>query len=404
MPGSASLAVDRPDRRNLLDRAAGLSFLLLAAALPWSIAPISIALVLCAALTLVRWWAPGGIRWERTPIDLPLLGWLAALAVASAFSLDPSESFPRVAKGIVFAAVALGAYHARDPREAKRVLLVLLVSAAAATVYALVRFEREGGAFPVRVRGLVGHPVTYGGQVTLLAAIGMALVAYGPSRVWRLGAGAFLALLAPAMIGSATRSAWIATLVAACVILARTRARLLPLIAVVAAAAIALAPAHLRERALSSFDTKSIWNRERIYMWEAGARIFRDHPVTGVGLQDLSGIYRRYRSPLAAEEHGHLHNIVVQVAASMGVVGLAALAWLLAGFARTAGHRWRAPLPRSSLASALRLAAVAALVAILVAGLFEWNLGDEEIAVFLCVVVGMGYAASRWEPPVETAA
>jgi hypothetical protein len=39
---------------------------------------------------------------------------------------------------------------------------------------------------------------------------------------------------------------------------------------------------------------------------------------------------------------------------------------------------------------------MASLVAFLVAGLFEWNLGDEELVDFLCVVVGMGYAASRW--------
>ena len=80
----------------------------------------------------------------------------------------------------------------------------------------------------------------------------------------------------------------------------------------------------------------------------------------------------------------------------MGTVGLAALTWLLAGLFRTAGHRWRDPLPRSDLGAALRLAAVASVVAFVIAGLFEWNLGDEELVDFLCVVVGMGYAASQW--------
>lgn len=398
MPAIAPSVAIAPERRaTALDRAATLSFLLLAAALPWSIAPISIAVVLCAALTLAAWWSPGGARWERTPVDLPLLGWLVALAIASAFALEPARSFPRVTKGILFAIVALAAYHARNPKVAARALLVLLVSAAPATLYALFRFVHDGGVFPARVKGLVGHPVTYGGQATLLATVAMALVAKGPSRRWRIGAAAFLALLTPALIGSYTRSAWIATGVAACVILARTRARLLPLVAVAAAVALWLAPPHYRERALSSFDTKSVWNVERIYMWEAGVRMFLDHPATGVGLEDLSEIYRRYRSPRAMEDHGHLHNIAVQVGATMGVVGLAALAWLLIGLFRAAGHRWREALPAHSLGSALRLAALAALVAFLVAGLFEWNLGDEELVDFLCVLIGMGYAASRWE-------
>jgi O-antigen ligase len=225
----------------------------------------------------------------------------------------------------------------------------------------------------------------------------MALVARGPSRRWRIGGAAFLTLLVPALIGSYTRSAWIATGVAMCVILVRARARLLPLVLVAAAATLWLAPQHYRERALSSFDTKSVWNVERIYMWEAGARMFLDHPATGVGLEDLSRLYRRYRSPRATEEHGHLHNIVVQVGATMGIVGLAALAWLLVGLFRATGYRWREALPACSLGSVLRLAALAALAGFLVAGLFEWNLGDEELVDFICVLIGMGCAAGRWD-------
>ncbi len=387
--------VPRPSDKKL-HRAATLSFLLLAAALPWSIAPISIAVVLCAALTLAVWWSPGGERWVRTPIDWPMLGWIAALLVASAFALEPEKSFPRVTKGLLWAVIPIAAYHARDPKVAKRAVLTLLLSAVPATIYALVRFAHDGGAFPARVRGLVGHPLTYGGQATLLATLAMALVLRGPDRRWKAGAAAFLALLAPALLGSSTRSAWIATLVAACVMLARTRARLLPVLAAGVVVVLLLAPAASRQRALSAFDSKSVWNVERLYLWDAGARMFRDHPVTGVGLQDLGELYNRYRSPLSHEPHGHLHNVFVQVGASMGIVGLAALAWLLVGLFRTAGHRWRDPLPRSDLGATLRLAAVASLVAFVVAGLFEWNLGDEELVDFLCVLVGMGYAASQW--------
>ena len=155
-------------------------------------------------------------------------------------------------------------------------------------------------------------------------------------------------------------------------------------------------PASYRARALSAFDTKSVWNVERLYMWSAGARMFHDHPITGVGLQDLGTLYDRYRSPMSHEPHGHLHSVVIQVGASMGVVGLASLTWLLVGLFRTAGNRWRVPLPRGDLGSALRLAAMASLAAFVAAGLFEWNLGDEELVDFLCVVIGMGYAASRW--------
>jgi O-antigen ligase len=379
----------------MLSRAAGLSFVLLATALPWSIAPISIAVVLCGASTLAEWWRPGGQRWLHTPIDFPALGWLLALILATVFSLDPAESVPRIKKAFLLAAIPVVAFHARDARLARAAVVALLVSATIATVYALLRFAHEGGTFPVRVRGLVGHPLTYGGQATLLAALAMALLVRGPGRRWTIAAGGFLLLLTPALLGTYTRSAWIATIVAGCVILARVKARLLPLAGAAVVLALFLAPGSYRERAFSVLQPKSIWNVERLMLWDAGLHMFRDHPITGVGLQDLHPLLERYRSREAHERHGHLHNVVIQVAATMGIVGLAALAWLWIGLYRTAGHRWRAPLPRGDLDAALRLAAVAALSGFLVAGLFEWNLGDEELLAFLCFLVGMGYAAGR---------
>jgi O-antigen ligase len=381
-------------RSAALPVAASASFVLLVAALPWSIAPISVAVVLCLALTLAVWWSPGGTRWRRTPLDLPALGWIAALVIAALFALDPAGSLPRVKKGLLLAVVPVAAWHARDPRLLRRALAALLVSGALATVYALARFAHDGGAFPARVRGLAGHALTYGGQATLLAAVAMSVIAKGPGRRWTAGAAALLLLLVPALAGSYTRSAWIATFVAAAVILSRSRARLLPLLVAVPAIAVAVAPGGYRERALSVFDSRSVWNRERLILWDAGLRVFAAHPVTGVGLQDLRSILDRAKAPGAHEHHGHLHNVPLQVAVSMGAIGLAALAWLIVGLFRTAGLRWRAPLPRGDLGSALRLASVAALAAFLVAGLFEWNLGDEELLVFLCVLVGMGHACA----------
>ena len=52
-----------------LDRTAEATFLLLAAVLPWAIAPMGIATALSGVVTLVLI-ARGG-SWPRTPVDLP---------------------------------------------------------------------------------------------------------------------------------------------------------------------------------------------------------------------------------------------------------------------------------------------------------------------------------------------
>ena len=378
-----------------IERSAALSFLLLAAALPWSIAPMSIAVALCGALTLAAWWLPGGVRWVRTPLDLPALGWIAALIVATVASQDPSGSTGRITKGLLLAIVPVAAYHARDPKLARRAVVLLLASAAIATIYALAKFVAQGGAFPVRVRGAVGHPLTYGGQAMLLATVAAAILLRVRDRRWRVAALALLALLAPALLGSYTRSAWIGTLVAFGVLLGFTRARWLAGLAALVVVLLLVLPHGYRERALSAFDPSNPWNVERVHLWTAGWRIFQAHPITGVGLQDLHPWIERYHPPGPHEQHGHLHSIYVQIGASMGIVGLAAFAWLAIGLFRTAAYGLRRDT--DNLGQALRLAAVAALTGFLAAGLFEWNFGDEELLDLLFTLVGVAYAASGWQ-------
>ncbi|HEU4726099.1 MAG TPA: O-antigen ligase family protein [Candidatus Eisenbacteria bacterium] len=389
---SEATHTDAP-RDSRLAAVAALSFVLFAATLPWSVAPISLGVALCGALTLACWWRPGGERWYRTPIDLPALGWIAALVLASLFALDPSGSWPNVKKGFLLAVVSLAAYHAREEKTAKRAMIALFVSAAAATVYALVRYAHDGGAFPARVRGLVGHPLTYGGQAMLLLSLCGAIALRVRDRRWRAGAVALGLLVTPALLGSFTRSAWIGTMVAFTVIVARTKARWLPILVGAALVGLFLLPSGYRVRALSSLDLRSSWNVERLLLWDAGLAMFRDHPVTGVGLQDLHPLIERYRKPGANERHGHLHNVVIQVGATMGIVGVLALVGLWIGLARSA---LAAPAPATDFGAAVRNAALGALAGFVVAGLFEWNLGDEELVEFLAVLIGLAFAARGW--------
>lgn len=386
----------------VLARAAGFSFLLLFASLPWSIAPMSIAATLCISLTLADGAARREMDWLKTPVLIPGLGWLLALGVASL--VGQAGIWHPLTKAVLLLLVPVVAYHAREERIGRAVLVVLFVSALIATAYALAEFLARGGVFPTRVRGAAGHPLTYGGQALLLISLAFAIAARARERRWRLGAAGLLLLLLPALLGSYTRSAWLGVVTAAAVIVALARARWLFALAAVVAVGLAVLPSGYRERALSSLDPASRWNVERVYMWAAGVRIFRDHPITGVGLQDFAKVYERYKSPDAHERAGHLHSVWFHVAATMGVIGLVALVALIVGLFRAAGLgmrarlRDRAPPPerRTWISTAIQLGVVAGLAGFLVAGLFEWNFGDEELLDLLYSLVGLAYATRNW--------
>jgi O-antigen ligase len=196
-----------------------------------------------------------------------------------------------------------------------------------------------------------------------------------------------------------TRSSWIGLAVSLGVLLIGIRPRLLPAFVLLMVLVYAFIPGDYRTRLHSAFDPHHPTNVERTYMWEAGVRMFLDHPWTGVGLEDLKPIYDRYRLPAARERAGHLHSVFIQIAATMGIVGLVAFVILYASLFRAAGLGLKAMLRAPTLAASVRLGVVAGLAGFLVAGLFEWNFGDEELLYLLYCLVGLAWAARGWDRP-----
>jgi O-antigen ligase len=251
--------------------------------------------------------------------------------------------------------------------------------------------------FGLRARGPVGHYMTYAGQLLLFVSLALGVFICARGRAWRVGSALTALLGSAALLGTFTRSAWLGILVSAAVILGRWKPRWLAALAGVVVLLLLLAPASYRDRMASAFDPTHATNVERTYMWDAGWRMFLDHPMTGVGLQDLHPLYERYRNPAATEATGHLHSVPVHLAATMGVIGLAAFVWLFIGLFRCAGSGLGATLRDGGVAAGVRLGMLGALCGFLVAGLFEWNLGDEELLYPLFVMAGIAWAARGWE-------
>src|SRR5262245_27890604 len=145
----------------LPERAAAAAFLLLAAVLPWTIAPMGIAAGLCAALSLGA--VARGARWPRTPVDLPALAWGAALVLSALLAEDRAASLPRLGKALFPALVGMAALHGASRVTGRRAVAILLASSAVASVLGLVGFALRGASFASRARGPVGHYMTFAG-------------------------------------------------------------------------------------------------------------------------------------------------------------------------------------------------------------------------------------------------
>lgn len=389
-------------RRDAVALASYVAFLLLAAAISGPIAPMGIATALCGVLTLVRFTRAPRPSWPRTPVDLAALAWLGALVAASAFALDPAGSFPRVTKGFMPALVGLAALHAGPRVDGRRALAVYLAAAGLVAAAGLGMWVAEGASYAWRARGLSHHYMTFGGQLLLELPVALAVALTARSPRWRWGAAAVALLTFASLATTFTRSAWMGAFVSGLVVLVGVWPWGLGFLLGGAIAAWLLAQGEWRDRLHSMVDPSHGYNGERLLMWGAGWRMFRADPLTGVGLQDLHVVYPLYKSPQATEAIGHLHNTYVQIGATMGALGLAAFAWLYASLLRaaSAGLAWgrglRARLLAEGEGAGLRLGVTAALAGFLVAGVFEWNFGDEELLYHLYVLVGLAWASRGW--------
>ncbi len=384
----------------------------------------------------------GQASWPRLPPDGAIVAFSVWTLLSAAFSSDPLDSHDSAKKLVLFVllylAVAAMQEAAGRERAMDAALLGGLVLASGSVLqYHLLGFDTIGN----RPHSFLGHYMTASGLCMGVLIVAAARLAFArdlalPTRrdagqallvllalavlaalqaadlfaleaerlfVAGLAAAAFalafraaalttgarsllasLALVASAwaLLVSRTRNAWIGAVLGLGVIALLRAPKLLWLLAGVIAAVAIIRPRPVMDRL--TLDQSSV---DRYYMWQAGFDMIRDKPVFGQGPGRILEAYPAYRWPEAPNAlTPHMHNNVVQIAAERGVIGLAWWIWLVAVLLADA---WR-ELRRSRDWGAA--AALALLVSVLGAGMFEYNFGDSEVLMFVLVVAALPYA------------
>jgi O-antigen ligase len=382
-----NISAGRPprDRIELVGLVALLGFV---AALQFSVAAADILLTLVllawAAFLLVHRERPG-----EPAMFWPLVVYAAWTLVSAAFSRDPRVSIIDC-KQLLLLLIVPAVYHlARGPR-AHTVLNVIITVAAVSAIIGIVEYSvLHYDSLGRRPRGLLGHYMTYSGLLMMVACAAAARLLFGRrDRIWP-------ALVLPALLVAVsltfTRSAWVGLCVGAALLLVLKDFRLLAALPVLAALFIALAPTNVTNRLYSMFDRRDPTSLDRIAMLEAGARIIRQYPLTGVGPDMVLRMYPEFRSADAVEPiQPHLHNVPMQIAAERGLPALAFWIWFIVALSIQLARKFRTDTYR-----VLPAAGLSAVAAMLAAGMFEYNFGDSEFLMLFLVLVTLPYAAAR---------
>ena len=381
-------AHDEPSSPRRLELAGLAAVFGVAAALQFSIAAAQTLLAIAIACWLAL------VVWRRERIEVPRFFWpLAALAaltfVSAAFSPQPRVSFADTKQLLLFLIVPLTYRFLRGTRGITLTTVIVSVGAASAMVgifqYGILHYDH----LDLRPRGTLGHWMTYSGLLMLVIGVALARILFGTrDRTW---AALVMPALAVAVALTFTRSAWVGACAAAALLLALKDFRLIAILPIVAAAFFAVAPAAITARFISIFDRNNPTNRDRVAMLREGEHMIRARPLVGVGPNMVEVVYADYRDPDAVQKiNQHLHNVPIQIAAERGLPALAVWIWFVAVALTDLGRLFQRGQHRMLAATAL-----AAMVAMLAAGMFEYNFGDSEFLMLLLLLATLPFAAAR---------
>jgi len=344
-----------------------------------------------AALVWIVVASRDGQRPDVPAFFLPLLVYAGLTLLSAAVSGAPQEGFWDSRQLLMFLIVPIVARFTQGDRATKTMDVIIAIGAAGAVV-GIFQFAILGkGALDDRLMGPLGHWMTYSGVLMLTTCAAVARIAFTRMRSpWPLIA---VPALVVALGLTNTRNAWIGTLLAVSVLLAIRNWKLVIVAPLLAGLAFLVAPGLVKSRVASIVDTSDPANRDRIVMWKIGADMVRDHPWFGTGPHRLEGVYPDYRQkyPEAVNlVNPHLHNVPIQIAAERGLPALAAWLWFIVVATR---DLWRQV--RARIVPAVAAAGLAAVVAMLAAGLFEYNFGDSEFLMLFLGLISLPYAAAR---------
>ncbi len=269
---------------------------------------------------------------------------------------------------------------------------------AVSAAYGVLQFIVDPNRDPLhRVKGFMSIWMTFSGSLMLMlvALIAFAVVCGWRKRIW---VAPLILVITAALYFSQTRSALLGACLGVAVVLLLRQPRALLILAAMIPIVYLVSPANIQQRLRASWNPEDDNTRNRIELAGTAVRMIQAHPWIGVG-QKVSTEALRYRGTATFPDwmYIHLHNNFLQIAAERGFPGLLLWLWLMVQLG------WQAlrVLRHSGESAEIRFAATAAigsLVALLVAGLFEYNFGDSEVLMVFLFMVSAPYAIKTPQP------
>jgi putative inorganic carbon (HCO3(-)) transporter len=359
------------------------------------------------------------------PLKLPLALFFAGTVLSLLLSGHIAAGWPQVRKFYVFFLVLLCmATVVRTLDGARQLAMLWVAGATCSALWGLLQFGRRFMAanrpgvnlydemIGDRVTGFMSLWMTFAGQLMIVLLMLTAFLMFSPERArrWRFLAPCGLVMLL-ALILALTRGPWLGAAAGFTYLVWVWNRKWLLALPVLAVLGFLAVPGTVHERVASLVRPRSELdsNRHRILVWRTGLDMIKAHPWFGIGPEQVGVQFDRYAPadfprPWPLGWRRHVHNVYLQYAAERGIPVLLIFLWMVGKVLRDFRRAAASQPPGLGNAKTILAGSIAGIVAVLVAGLFEHNLGDSEMLQMFLTLIAIGYTAASPVPPSPEAA
>jgi len=346
----------------------------------------------------------------RHPLFVPWMIYLGVCLVTALTAYYPSKGFGQLNSDFLKYVCLSTLLLAVKKEHLSKLSAVYITAAAISAVFGIAEVVTSAlaGDSPVARAGVLMNAVRYGEAMTiafLLALSRLLLPLKEDSARERLLYALAAALIFAAVVFSQTRGAWLGLTVGMVVMFtfasgARKRLALYAAVMMAGAAMLMAASPTLKGRlaVTTSYQQGDFAGHSpntginvRLELWKLGHKMFRAHPVVGVGPDNVKRVFKKFHPEPFPEEgiYGTLNNLYVHQAAERGLLGLGALLLLFLTMLVYAARLFKAK------AGPYALWAVCALPAFYVVNLTEISFQHVHTAFAIFMALALAAAAEK---------
>lgn len=275
-------------------------------------------------------------RWMSNPIFASVIVLLGYCALTVPFAIWRGGAFTQTIElaKLVFMLIVIG--NLVDTNRRLRTVVWLLIgllvwyAGTALNAYRQGEFVfAQGIDRAVGLTSVVGGPNELGGLITALLPFLIAAFRSTRGFLLRIPLLLIFPLALAAVVVTGSRSGMLKLVFIGAYYVFQSRYKMLSALGIAALAAVlwVAMPVQYQQRYLTVMTFAEggeldASNEIRVEVWKAGLRMFADHPVLGVGAGQFSTAYGTVYSGRAHGAWFNPHNLLLQVACELGIIGL----------------------------------------------------------------------------------